>query len=42
MAVLRAVIQPEFFDTLRAGRRSTDEASALATAPVGPWLAARA
>lgn len=42
MAVLRAVIHPEFFDALRARKRSTDEASALATAVVGPWFAARA
>lgn len=42
MAVLRAVIQPEFFDSLRAGGRSTDAAAALATAVVGPWFAERA
>lgn len=41
-AVLRAVIHPEFLDALRAGKRSTDEASAIATAVVGPWFAARA
>ena len=41
MAVLRAVIQPEFFDTLRAGGRSTDAAAVLATAVVSPWFAAR-
>ena len=42
MAILRAVIQPVFFDSVRAGRRSTDEASALVTAVVLPWFAARA
>ena len=42
MAVLRAVIQPEFFDSLRAGTRSTAEASALVSAVVVPWFAARA
>lgn len=41
MAVLRAVIQPSFFDTLRAGGRSTEEAAALATAVITPWFAAR-
>ncbi len=42
MAVLRAVIHPEFFDSIRAGKRSTDEASALVAAVVIPWLQARA
>ena len=42
MAILRAVIHPAFFDNVRAGRRSTDEASALVTAVAVPWFAARA
>ena len=42
MAVLRAVIHPEFFDSVRAGKRSTDEASALVAAVVVPWFTARA
>lgn len=42
MAVLRAVLHPAFFDSIRLGRRSTDEASALITAIVVPWFAARA
>ncbi len=42
MAILRAVIHPAFFDSVRAGRRSTDEASALVTTVVVPWFAARA
>ena len=42
MAILRAVINPAFFESVRAGRRSTDEASALVTAVVVPWFAARA
>jgi len=42
MAVLRAVIHPEFFDRVGAGTRSTDEASALVTSVVVPWFAARA
>lgn len=41
MAMLRAVIQPEFFDGVRAGTRSTDDAAALVTAVVVPWFAAR-
>lgn len=42
MAVLRAVLHPEFFAGVRGGRRSTDEAAALVTAVVAPWFAARA
>ena len=42
MTVLRAVIHPEFFDSVRAGKRSTDEASALITAVIVPWFVARA
>jgi AcrR family transcriptional regulator len=41
-AVLRAVIHPEFLNSVRAGERSTDEASTLAAAVVIPWFAARA
>jgi len=41
MAVLRAVIQPSFFDTLRAGGRSTEDVAALATAVITPWFVAR-
>jgi AcrR family transcriptional regulator len=41
MAILRAVIHPSFFDSVRAGRRSTGEASALVTALVVPWFGAR-
>lgn len=42
MTVLRSVLHPEFFERIRAARRSTDEASALVTAVVVPWFAARA
>ncbi|HET7727484.1 MAG TPA: TetR/AcrR family transcriptional regulator [Candidatus Limnocylindrales bacterium] len=42
MTVLRAVIHPQFYDSMRAGGRSTDEASALVTAVVVPWFTARA
>jgi AcrR family transcriptional regulator len=41
MAVLRAVIHPEFFDGVRAGKRSMEEASALVTALVVPWFRTR-
>ena len=42
MAILRAIIHPTFVELVRAGRRSTDETSALVTAVVVPWFAARA
>lgn len=42
LAVLRATIQPHYFDGLRAGVRSPREGAALASAVVGPWFAARA
>lgn len=42
MAILRAIIHPAFFDSVRAGRRSTDGASALVTTVVVPWFVARA
>jgi AcrR family transcriptional regulator len=41
MAVLRAVIHPDFFGSVQAGERSVDEASALVAAVVIPWFAAR-
>ncbi len=42
MAILRAVLEPTFFENVRAGTRSTDEVSALITAAIAPWYAARA
>jgi AcrR family transcriptional regulator len=42
MTVLRAVIHPEFFDSIRAGMRSRDEAAALITAVSIPWFIGRA
>ena len=42
MTVLRAIIRPEFFEGLRGDTRSTAAASALASAVVVPWFAARA
>ena len=41
MAIVQAVMQPAFFESVRAGRRSTDEASALITAVLVPWFAGR-
>lgn len=41
MAILRAVVEPTFFEHVRAGSRSTAEASALIAAAIGPWYAAR-
>jgi AcrR family transcriptional regulator len=42
ITVLRAVIHPVFFQSVRGGTRSTDQAAALVTAVVSPWFAARA
>jgi len=41
-AVFRAIMAPPFFDGLRGGTRSTEEASALISAAILPWLRARA
>jgi AcrR family transcriptional regulator len=41
-AVFRAIMAPPFFDALRGGPRSTEEASALITAAIVPWLRSRA
>jgi AcrR family transcriptional regulator len=40
--ILRAVIDPPFFDAIRAGRRSTAAAAEMVTAVVAPWFEARA
>ncbi|MEW5990596.1 MAG: TetR/AcrR family transcriptional regulator [Chloroflexota bacterium] len=40
-AVLRAVSEPTFWDHLRGGTRTTDEACALITAVIVPWFAFR-
>lgn len=42
ITVLRAAIHPQFYDSMRAGGRSTDEAAALITAVMVPWFSARA
>jgi AcrR family transcriptional regulator len=38
MAVLRAVMNPPFIDSVRAGTRSTEEAADLIAAAITPWL----
>lgn len=42
MAILRAVLEPRFFENVRAGTRSTEEVCALISAAIAPWFAARA
>lgn len=41
MAVLRAVSEPTFWDNLRGGTRTTEQACVLITAVIVPWFAAR-
>lgn len=41
MAVLRAVLDPSFFENMRAGARTTEEVCALITEAMTPWLHAR-
>ena len=41
-AVFGAVMEPPFFDAIRGGSRSTEQASALMTAAITPWLSKRA
>lgn len=41
-AVFRAIMDPPFFDALRDGKRTTEEASGLITAAITPWLTRRA
>jgi AcrR family transcriptional regulator len=41
LAILQAVLQPTFYESVRGGTRSTDEVSALVTAAIAPWFAAR-
>ena len=42
MAILRAAMQPAFFEAVRAGRRTTDETADLVAAALIPWFAAKA
>ena len=41
MAVLRAILQPPFFEAIRAGTRSTNEVADIISAVITPWFAAR-
>jgi len=41
MSVLRAVLQPAFFEQVSGGRHSTDETAMLVAAIVRPWFSAR-
>jgi len=41
MAVLRATLEMSFFESIRAGSRSTDQVSALITAVIVPWFGSR-
>ena len=41
MAVLRAVLQPPFFEQIGAGQRSTDEVVDLIASVLSPWFEAR-
>ena len=41
-AVLRAVLDIPFFDSIRGGRRSTEQVCSLLTEALVPWLASRA
>jgi AcrR family transcriptional regulator len=41
-AVFRAIMAPPFFDALKGGIRSTEQAGALIADAIAPWLRARA
>ncbi len=41
MTVLRAVLHPSFFESIRAGVRSTEQVSDLVTAVIVPWFVER-
>jgi AcrR family transcriptional regulator len=41
LAVLRATLEPTFFEAVRSGSRSTDETAASVASLVTPWLEAR-
>ena len=41
MAILRSVLQPSFFESVRAGTRTTEEVSQLIAAAIVPWFVAR-
>jgi len=41
LAILRAVLDPAFFESVRASARSTDKVCGLVTALIVPWFVAR-
>lgn len=41
MAIIRAILEPTFFENVRAGTRTTEEVSALITAAISPWFTTR-
>jgi AcrR family transcriptional regulator len=41
LAILRAVLQPSFFESIRSGTRTTDEVCAVIASLITPWFAAR-
>lgn len=41
-ALFRAIMAPPFFDALKGGTRSTEQAGALIAEAIAPWLQARA
>ena len=41
VAILRAVLEPSFFERVRDGTRSSDEVAALVTSMISPWFSAR-
>ena len=40
-AILRAVLQPSFFESIRSGTRTTDEVCAVVVSLITPWFGAR-
>lgn len=42
MAILRATMDPTFFDAVKAGTRTTDEAAGVIAAAITPWLERKA
>ena len=41
MAIIRAVLEPSFFENVRAGTRTSEEVSALITSAISRWFATR-
>jgi hypothetical protein len=41
MAILRGILDPAFFEDVRFGRQTTDEAAGLITAAIAPWYGER-